>query len=67
MRTGEGSALQDLQMNNGLTVVTPGRGGIMPELEDWERGVTVVDENGNPVMETVANPNIATAWPDAIE
>ena len=22
---------------------------------------------GNPVMETVANPNIATAWPDAIE
>jgi hypothetical protein len=30
-------------------------------------GNGVVDENDNPVMETVANPNIATAWPDAIE
>ena len=30
-------------------------------------GNGVVDENENPVMETVANPNIATAWPDAIE
>ena len=32
-----------------------------------EDGNGVVDENDNPVMETVANPNIATAWPDAIE
>ena len=30
-------------------------------------GNGVVDENDNPVMETVANPNIATAWPDTIE
>ena len=30
-------------------------------------GNGVVDENDNPVMETVANPNIATAWPDPIE
>jgi len=29
-------------------------------------GNGVVDENDNPVMETVANPNIATAWPDPI-
>ena len=27
-------------------------------------GNGVVDENGHPVTETVANPNIATAWPD---
>ena len=27
-------------------------------------GNGVVDDDGNPVMETVANPNIATAWPD---
>ena len=30
-------------------------------------GNGVVDAFDNPVMETVANPNIATAWPDAIE
>ena len=30
-------------------------------------GNGVVDENDNPVMETVANPNIATAWPDPVE
>ncbi len=30
-------------------------------------GNGVVDENGNPVMITVANPNIATAWPDSVE
>ena len=40
-------------------------------------GSSVVDENGEyvmedytveqPVMETVANPNIATAWPDPVE
>ena len=30
-------------------------------------GNGVVDDDGNAVMETVANPNIATAWPDAIE
>lgn len=30
-------------------------------------GNGVVDQFDNPVMETVANPNIATAWPDAIE
>ena len=30
-------------------------------------GNGIVDPSGNPVMETVANPNIATAWPDAIE
>jgi hypothetical protein len=29
-------------------------------------GNNVVDDNGNPVMITVANPNIATAWPDPI-
>ena len=27
-------------------------------------GNGVVDDDDNPVMETVANPNIATAWPD---
>ena len=27
-------------------------------------GNGVVDDDGDPVMETVANPNIATAWPD---
>jgi|TARA_Y100000052_G_C2911633_1_gene62818 hypothetical protein len=30
-------------------------------------GNGVVDDDGNAVMETVANPNIATAWPDTIE
>ena len=30
-------------------------------------GNGVVDDDDNPVMETVANPNIATAWPDTIE
>ena len=30
-------------------------------------GAGVVDSSGNPVMETVANPAIATAWPTPIE
>jgi hypothetical protein len=30
-------------------------------------GNGVVDDDGNAVMETVANPNIATAWPDPVE
>ena len=30
-------------------------------------GNGVVDSYGNPVMETVANPNLATAWPDPVE
>jgi hypothetical protein len=30
-------------------------------------GNGVVDDDGNQVMETVANPNIATAWPDPVE
>ena len=30
-------------------------------------GNGVVDDDGNPVMETVANPDIATAWPDPVE
>jgi len=30
-------------------------------------GNGIVDPSDNPVMETVANPNIATAWPDTIE
>ena len=30
-------------------------------------GNGVVDAFDNPVMETVANPNIATAWPDPVE
>ena len=42
-----------------------------------EDGEQVLDSDGNPVledytqvvpvMETVANPNIATAWPDLVE
>ena len=30
-------------------------------------GNGVVDDDGNPVMETVANPDVATAWPDPVE
>ena len=30
-------------------------------------GNGVVDDDGTAVMETVANPNIATAWPDPVE
>ena len=30
-------------------------------------GNGVVDDDGNAVMETVVNPNLATAWPDPVE
>ena len=30
-----------------------------------DEGEGVVDDDGNPVM--IANPNIATAWPDPVE
>ena len=68
MREGTGSALQDLLMNNGLSVVTPGRGGITPELEDWERGVTVVDENGNRINVRPSDVDIGDpqSWADYV-
>ena len=45
-----------------------GNGVVEPDTITDEEGNTVNNPvAGNPVMETVANPNIATAWPDAIE
>ena len=45
-----------------------GNGVVEPDTITDEEGNTVDNPvAGNPVMETVANPNIATAWPDAIE
>jgi hypothetical protein len=40
-----------------------------PTIGQWQTDDddnAVLDENDNPVWETVANPNIATAWPDPI-
>ena len=45
-----------------------GNGVVEPDTITDEEGNTVDNPvAGNPVMETVANPNIATAWPDPIE
>ena len=45
-----------------------GNGVVEPDTITDEEGNTVDNPvAGNPVMETVANPNIATAWPDTIE
>ena len=45
-----------------------GNGVVEPDTITDEEGNTVDNPvAGNPVMETVANPNLATAWPDAIE
>ena len=45
-----------------------GNGVVEPDTITDEEGNTVDNPvAGNPVMETVANPNIATAWPDPVE
>jgi hypothetical protein len=45
-----------------------GNGVVEPDTITDSEGNTVDNPvAGNPVMETVANPNIATAWPDTIE
>ena len=45
-----------------------GNGVVEPDTITDEVGNTVDNPvAGNPVMETVANPNIATAWPDPVE
>ena len=45
-----------------------GNGVVEPDTITDEEGNTVDNPvAGNPVMETVANPNIATAWPDTID
>ena len=42
-----------------------GNGVVEPEMITDDDGNEVANPlAGNPVMETVANPNIATAWPD---
>ena len=45
-----------------------GNGVVEPDtITDAEGNEAVNPLAGNPVMETVANPNVATAWPDPIE
>ena len=45
-----------------------GNGVVEPDTITDEEGNTVDNPvAGNPVMETVANPNLATAWPDPVE
>ena len=62
------NALQDLLASNNLTVVPPARSGMEPSLQDWERGVVVVDENGNRIKVRPSEVDIADpkSWADYV-